>query len=159
MSTRQGRLSASSAAGEQWQRAAFLIGERPHLRIGLQQAPALGHVVGMICLEAPGIEANRDVVGERVGAGEIEVDQSGELVAEEEHVVGKEIGVDDALRQVRWPRFFEMRQLGGEKLLQVGLYLVCAGAAILVERPPAADRKRIGAAALEIEAGEMQPRQ
>src|SRR5262249_53294564 len=51
------------------------------------------------------------------------------------------------------------RQLGGEKLLQVGLYLVRASAAILVERPPAGDRKRIGAAALEIEAGEMQPRQ
>src|SRR5262249_58702829 len=113
----------------------------------------------MVGLEAPGIEANRDVVSKRVRAGEIEVDQSRELVAEKEHVVGEEIGVDDALRQFRRPRRLEMRQLGGEELLQAGLHLVRPRAAILVKRPPTADRKRIGAAVLEIEAGEMQPRQ
>src|SRR4029450_8420733 len=116
---------------------------------------SFAHIVGMVSLEAPGVEADRDVVGERVRAGEVEIDKSGKLVAEEEHVVGKEIGVDDAMRQIRRPCVFEMRELGREKLLQLGLHLVHARAAALVERPPAINRKRVDAPVLEIKAGEM----
>ena len=47
--------------------------------IARQQVAALGDVVGMVGLEAPGVEADRDVIGERIGAGEIEVDQPGKL--------------------------------------------------------------------------------
>src|SRR5713226_8562869 len=74
------------AAGEQRQRLALVVGERPYRRVGLQQALALGHIVRMVGFEAPGIEADGDVVGERVGAGEVEIDQARELVAEEEHI-------------------------------------------------------------------------
>ena len=51
----------------------------------------------MIRLEAPGVEADRDVVGQHVVAGEGEVDQAGEFVAEEEDVVVEQIGVDHAI--------------------------------------------------------------
>jgi hypothetical protein len=43
----------------------------------------------MIRLEAPAVEADRDVIGERVGAGEIEVDQARQFVAKKKHVVRK----------------------------------------------------------------------
>ena len=53
----------------------------------------------MVALEAPGVEADRQVVGEEVVAGEIEVDQPGQPFAEEEHVVVEKIGMNDAARQ------------------------------------------------------------
>ena len=65
---------------------------------------ALGDVERAVGLEAPGVEADAEVVGEGVVAGEIEVDQPGKPIAEEEHVVGEEIGVDHAARQVRTAR-------------------------------------------------------
>src|SRR5262245_40063128 len=46
-------------ARQERQQGALLLGQRPHRRIALQQRPALGHVVGMVDLEAPGIEADR----------------------------------------------------------------------------------------------------
>ena len=69
----------------------------------------------MIGLEAPGVEADGDVIGERVGAGEIEIDEAGQPVAEEEHVIGKQIGVDHTLGQVARPQPFEMREFGSSK--------------------------------------------
>jgi hypothetical protein len=60
----------------------------------------------MIRLETPGVETDGDVVGERIGAGEIEIDQAGELGTEEEHVVRKQVGMDHALRQVFRPSLF-----------------------------------------------------
>jgi len=50
----------------------------------------------MIGLETPGVQADGDVVHQRIGAGEIEVDQARELVAEEKDIVWKKISVDDA---------------------------------------------------------------
>src|SRR6185295_16307486 len=110
-----------------------------------------GHVVGMLDLETPSIETNRDVIGERVRAGEIIVDQARELVAQKEHVVGKEIGMNDALRQISRPRFFEKGEFLLEKILQVALDFVGAFAAAFVEWPPARDRERIRALARIIE--------
>jgi hypothetical protein len=46
--------SASASAGRQ----------RPHRIVGVQQRPALGDVEGVVLLETPGIEADRDVVGQ-----------------------------------------------------------------------------------------------
>ena len=70
----------------------------------------------MIGLEAPRVEADRDVIGERVGAGEIEIDQAGQPLAEEEDVVGKQVGVDHALRQIARPRAFQVLELGADRI-------------------------------------------
>ena len=72
---------------------------------------ALGDIVGMIRLEAPGVEADGDVIGEHVVAGEIEVDQARDLVAEEEDVVGEEVGVNNPLGQIARPFAVEMLEL------------------------------------------------
>ena len=77
--------------------------ERPHALVAGDHRPALGDVERVVGLETPGAEADREIVGERVVAGEIEVDQPRQLLAEEEHVVVEEIGVDDAARQVFRP--------------------------------------------------------
>ena len=95
------------AARQDRQRRDFGIAQRPDALVALEQRHALGDVVGAILLEAPGVQADRDVIGEQIVAGEIEIDQAGQLVAEEEDVVGKEIGMDDAGRQVLRPVGFE----------------------------------------------------
>jgi hypothetical protein len=52
-----------------------LGGESAHGLIAIDQGHALGQVERAIWLETPGIEADRDVIGEKIIAGEIEVDQ------------------------------------------------------------------------------------
>src|SRR5580700_8093356 len=66
-------------ARQRRQRGTFWRRQGAHRPVGLQQAPALGHVVGVIRLEAPGIEADGEIIGERVGTGEVEVDQARQL--------------------------------------------------------------------------------
>ena len=51
------------------------------------------------------------------------------VAAEEEYVVGKEVSVNDALRQSQRPRGLQMRKLGGKEPLQVGVQLMRALAA------------------------------
>ena len=112
----------------------------------------------MVGLEAPGVERDGDVVDQRVVAGEVEVDHARQRVAEEEHVVGEHVGVDDALRQVGRP----VRLLVGKLLLDDGgkarRDLVGAGAEALEQRPPAGHRECIGAAQLEVGRGQMHAR-
>src|SRR5262249_1957728 len=109
--------------------------------------------------EAPGIEADHDIVSERVGAGEIEIDQAGQLVAEEEHVVRKQVGMDDAARQVARPGLFEELEPRGDPGAQPWLHAVGARAAALVWRAPALDRERVPAGELEAVAGEVESRE
>src|SRR5437879_2945417 len=110
----------------------------------------------MVKLEAPGVEADRDVVGERVGAGEIKIDQAGQPIAEEENVVGKQIGVDHALRQVARPVPLEVIEFGGDRLLEPRLQTIGAACGSAKQRLPALDRECILALEREIAAGEMQ---
>ena len=86
-------------------------GQRPYFLVGLQQGSRLGDVEARVLLEAPGVKTDGDVIGERVVASEIEIDQPRDLVAEEEHVVGEKIGMDHSLRQLGGPGPLEMMQL------------------------------------------------
>src|SRR3546814_8808976 len=103
------------AARQQRQRRQLLLRERPLAAVALQQHARLGDVEGVVLLEAPGVEAGRQVVGEEVVAGEVEVDDAGEPLVTEEHVVGEEVGVDDARRQVLRPAAFQMIELGRQR--------------------------------------------
>jgi hypothetical protein len=60
-----------------------------------------GDVEAAVGLEAPGVQRDADVVGERVPGGEIEVDRRREAAVTEEHVVGEVVGVDDPFGQAR----------------------------------------------------------
>src|SRR5438128_11895514 len=53
-------------ARQQRQQRAFVLAERPHSLVALQQRASLGGVERLVSLEAPGIEADRHVVGEGV---------------------------------------------------------------------------------------------
>src|SRR5580704_1667975 len=83
------------AAAQDRQSLPLDLVERPNLGVGLQQRAPFSDIVGEVLLEAPGVETDRNVVGEGIGAGEIKVDQARQLVAKKEHVVWKEIGMDD----------------------------------------------------------------
>ena len=79
-----------------YQSRTFGFAERADTLVALQHRRTLGNVVGAVLFEAPSIEDDRDVIGQQVVAGEIELDQARKLVAEEEDVVGEEISMDDA---------------------------------------------------------------
>ena len=147
------------AARESRQRIPFRPAKRTHLSIRVKQRPALCDVVRMIRLEAPGIEADGHVIGERIGAGKIEVDETRELVAEEEHIIRKKIGVDDALRQRRAARSFPAIQLLCNFRTKALPHAIAARFGLLVKRPPAFNRECVGALEFEIRARQMQPRE
>ena len=94
------------AAAEQRQGLGLVGRERTDGLVTFDQRHALGDVVGPVLLEAPGIEADGEVIGEEIVAGEIEVDQARELVVEEEDIVREQVGVDDAVRQILRPVVF-----------------------------------------------------
>ena len=56
----------------------------------------LGDVETAVFLEAPGIETDGQVIGEEIVTGEVEVNKAREPVVQEEDVVGKKIGMNDA---------------------------------------------------------------
>src|SRR5581483_12260693 len=75
------------AAAEQRQCIPFRGRQGPRLDIALQHGAALGDVEGMIHLETPGVETNRDVVSQSIDAGKVEIDEAREPVAEKKDVV------------------------------------------------------------------------
>src|SRR6185295_19505321 len=111
--------------------------------ISLEQSLPLGHVEGMIALEAPGIERNRNVITQGIVAGEIKIDQTGKLIAQEKNVVGKKIGMDHAHGQAGGPIAGEVIEFlldGGAQTRRnlIGMLLETG-----VERPPAWRSERI----------------
>ena len=140
--------------------AASSAGESGRACVALQQRAALGDVEGMVGLEAPGVEADRDIVGERVGAGEVEVDQARKRVAEEEHVVREQVGVDHALRQAARPVLLEMRS-SSAMVLRAAPAARCRRGPRPARRAAASLRPKARCAACcgKVGAGEMQPRQ
>src|SRR5690606_35092318 len=88
---------------EDGQRVPLLPRKRADRVIAFQKRHALREVVGAVLLEAPGIKADNDVIDEHIVACKIEIDQTGQLVSEEEDIVLKEISVDDTERQVAGP--------------------------------------------------------
>src|SRR5262245_41626629 len=109
---------------QQRQRLAFLRLDAANGLVSLQQGLSLGHVEGMVALETPGIERDGNVIDQGVVAGEIKVDQAGELIAEKEDIVGKKIGVDHALGQVRRPMAGEVLELALDGGAQAWRYFI-----------------------------------
>src|SRR5690606_13507810 len=134
----------------------LLFGEVTFPAVGFEQQPRLGHVEGAVGLETPGIETDRNVVGIEVVAGEVEVDQAGQLLLAEEDIVGEEIGVDDATGQVPRPLFLQNRQFSGQFGGQVSLYLVRAILAGFIKLAPTVDREVVGPPHFEVAAGNME---
>src|SRR6185437_16371411 len=93
-------------------------------------------------------------------AGEGEVDDAGNRIAEEKDIVVEEIGVDHALRQVLRPHpTFEIIELARDEIAQARLHAVGTISGAIEQRPPARYRQRIGARYCEIAPGEMHFRQ
>ena len=88
--------SQRRASRQHRQRLDLGLAERPQPLIAGNHRPAFGDVERIVGLEAPGAEADRQIVGERIVAREVEVDEAGKLVAKEKHVVVEKIRMDDA---------------------------------------------------------------
>src|SRR5215475_4728741 len=97
----------------------------------------------MIDLEAPSIQTNRHIIGEGVRAGEIEIDQAGQAVAEEENIVRKEICMNDPLREISRPILLKLRKLAPDNLTEPLLHRIGACARRFEQRPPPLDRKPV----------------
>src|SRR4029079_10455286 len=123
------------------------------------ERPALGGVELKIRLEAPCIEADCNVVGERVVAGEVKIDQTRKFLIDEEDVVREEVGVDDALRQSIRPGSFEELKLGADKVPEPRHDVLCAGSKRLKKRPPALKAERVDALKQEVLPGHVHARQ
>ncbi len=148
------------AARQQRQRVLLGLGQWALAAIAAEKGARLGDVERTIALETPGIEADRDVVGEHVVAGKGEIDDAGNLIAEKEHIVGKQVGVDHALRQILWPDIaFEIIELGADEGAQSVLQGIGAGCGRIEQRPPARHRQRVGARHRKIQPGQMHLRQ
>src|SRR5262249_13827176 len=148
-----------SPAREPRKRGTFCFVQWPQFAVGLQQCTPLRYVERMVGLEAPRIETNREVVGERVGAGEIEVDQAGQSVAEKEDVIGEEVGMDHPLRKIAGPMQFQIAEFGHNSLPEIPLDAVSQFTGRLGKVSPAIYRERILAGHLEVGAGKMQSRE
>src|SRR6266702_3520627 len=103
-----------ATAREERQRGELGGADRPHGAIIRQQQPRFGDIEAAITLETPGVQADRDVVSQEIAAREVEINQPRDPLAAEEHVVGKEIGMNDAARQTLGPCGLELRELARE---------------------------------------------
>jgi hypothetical protein len=72
-------------------------------------------------LETPGVQGDGDVVGQKVVAGEIEVDRPGEGLAPKEDVVGEEVGMDHSGGEIRRPGGVQGVQVGADRPGESGL--------------------------------------
>src|SRR5690606_24650050 len=97
--------------------------------------------------------------GEHVVAGKVEINQARQLVLQEEDVVGEQVGVDNAGRQVVRPRLLQMRQLGRDVVAQSCRHSVGPGGTCCEQRLPAVERQGVGSPYDEVGGGQMQARQ
>src|SRR5690606_22188611 len=95
-------------------RGALFRFESPDAFISGDQRTAFGEVVFAAPFEGPGVETDRNVVGEEIRAGEVEVDDAGEFPLEEEGVVGKEIAMNRAPGQSFRPVVFKSLKVAGD---------------------------------------------
>src|SRR5690606_32324140 len=77
-----------------------------------------------------------DVIGEEIGAGEVEVDDSGQASALKEDVVREQICVDHPFREVGRPRRFHYVQLTGNLASETDPDIVGVVGAVFVQLAP-----------------------
>src|SRR6516162_1232042 len=145
-----------ATAGEHRQRSKFVRREGPLPSITVEQQSCLGHIKAAVRFEAPGVEADRQVIGKKISAGEIEVNQAGQRVVAEEYVIRKKVGVDYPYREVTRPHGLEQHKFGSEFFGEPRLCLGGAGPTGFEEAPPAGDREIIRSGHPERRAGPVQ---
>lgn len=130
-----------SAAGEQGHRFHLRFREGLYLVIGGEQQSGFGDIE-LPMLEAPGVHGNDKVVDEKIRAGKIEIDEAGEIAIEIENIVWKQVGVDDAARQIAIlrPVDFEVGQFGVDQFRQPGQNLIRFAADFIHQPMPAGYR-------------------
>ena len=124
-----------------------------------QQRTGLGDVQAVVGLEAPGVDADRQVVGERVIAGEVEIDEARQILPEEENIVGEQVGVDHAGRQIAGPVGRDFTEFCVEQVPQAGDDIVGLVAGLRAEGLPPRNGHVVVAMAVETLSGVVHPRE
>jgi hypothetical protein len=83
-------------AQQQRPRFALVVGERAHRLVRCQQRRGALRLEFAFGIDAPVVDRYRQVVGERVGRGEAEVDDPRQFVADEQRVVAERVAADRA---------------------------------------------------------------
>ena len=98
---------------------ALRILQRPYRMVGAEQRERPRLIQPAVALgihETPVIDADREVEGKAIHAGEIEVEDAADPAALEDRVIAEQIGVHRAARQVRKPVLRLEAQLRVEQL-------------------------------------------
>src|SRR5947209_14450185 len=120
------------------------------------EQPRLCDIEAAVRFEAPRVQTDCQIVGEKIAAREIEVDQTGYLAVAEEDVVGKQIGMDDAARQSLRPGRFEESELVAEFGRETLLQFAGARGARFIKPAPAGHTQAVCPPTGEGAAGAMQ---
>ena len=92
----------------------------------------------------------RKIIGAKIGAGEVKVDQSAQSFALEQDIVGKQIGMDCAGGQIVWPLRDKPGQFGGNIVGKTSRKFVCGRMfATVKECLPRIDAEPVGFLLLE----------
>ena len=91
-----------------------------------------------------------DIISAGISAGEIEIDEAGDAPIQHQHIIGKQIGMDDAAREVFGPMCLQERAFRRHPRLQARLDLIKIIAAPLGQIIPTLWAKRIGAIKREV---------
>ncbi|MNP32555.1 hypothetical protein D3C76_1257410 [compost metagenome] len=86
-------------AQHHWPQLRLCRGEGTQRRISAQQCPRTRSIDLPGIVTAPVIEGDRQVIQHRPRAGVVEVDQTGQVGAFEQHVVAEQVGVQVGARQ------------------------------------------------------------
>src|SRR5215471_1108487 len=124
------------AATQYWQCRNLAPLELALAHVAVEQSASLGDVVGMVRLETPRVEADRDIIGEGIRTGEIEIDQTRHAVAKKKDVIRKQVSVNDTLRKVTRPIAFELRKFTLDRGTESLLHCIGARAGRIKQRPP-----------------------
>ena len=74
----------------------------------------------LLVIETPGIQGNRDIIGEGIMTSKVKIDDARQLVLREKHIIREKIGMNDCLvadsrgmLAFSWVRVASMRSRSG----------------------------------------------
>ena len=123
--------------------------------IARQKCAGLGDIEGGVGLKAPRIERNGEVIGIKIIAGKIKIDQTRHIALREKYVIRKQIGMNDSRRQIVRPIFLKAGKFAFHRPSQVGANLIGARMAAFKQCLPIAKPVIVRPRQLKSVTGEM----
>ena len=94
-------------------------------------------------IKAPGVEANREVVGEKLVTGKIKIDDAADVVLGKQHVVREQVSVDNTFGQIARPLRFEKFKFFVDEVRKSRFAFVRAVPTVVGQPAPSSEGKRV----------------